>query len=328
MIRLGSLLFPSLVRCGETSFKLGGSQGTTTLYRLDWSRADAAREASWVKWAGNGPSTSDSTFFLCKYHGTLPKKYDDWVKDMIFAVPQNYYDEIHRTARQGLIEWSTERHFDTMIREVCLEPAIGYIFTAFRLLADCIYDEKTNFFFRGPDKIIAPQALLYKFWSGQTGGGLVQKHADFDRIRSHLECTCTGDEECSKCSDEFSVTIRRFLRAIDEHEKAIEKGHPSRVDGPIVVSDVQSDSSSVLTISTTASNAFTMTSGQPALVVDGPVVINGELTVNPAKESDLRELFLKETGIVAETETPDGKKHLSPGYVTWLEKRATRVKKD
>jgi len=319
MIRLGSLLFPSLGRCGETTFK-SGSQGATTLYRLDWSRADSAREASWVKWAGNGPSTS-SCFYLCKYHGTLPKKYEDWVKDMLFAIPQSYYDEIHRTARMGLIEWSTERHFDTMIRDICLQPAIGYIFTSFRLLADCLYDEKTNYFSRDPDKVIAPQALLYKFWSGQTGRGLIRDHAHFNRIESSEQCTCVETDTASH--------IRCFLKAIKEHEDLIEKDCPHMSDGPAV----GSDSTASFTLGTASSgglNSFTVTTGQPALVVDGPVIINGELTVNPAKPKslDMKTLFQEETGIVAETETPDGGRHLTPSYVKWLEDRASRSFKE
>lgn len=331
MIRLGSLLFPSLVRCGETTFK-SGSSGATTLYRLDWNRADSAREASWVKWAGNGPSTSNTAFYLCKYHGTLPKKYDDWVKDMLFAIPQSYYDEIHRTARLGLIEWSTERHFDTMIREICLQPAIGYIFTSFRLLADCLYDEKTNYFSRDPDKVIAPQALLYKFWSGQTGRGLIRDHADFRRIESSVQCTCGENEKCSKCEKEDSSTsyhIRCFLKAIKEHEELVEKDCPQMSDGPVVVSD----STAIFTLGTASSgglNNFTVTTGQPALVVDGPVVINGELTVNPEKPKglDMKMLYQEETGIVAETETPDGGRHLTPSYLKWLEDRASRSFKE
>jgi len=330
MIRLGSLLFPSLVRCGETTFKSGSDRGATTLYRLDWSRADSAREASWVKWAGDGPSTSSTSFYLCKYHGTLPKKYDDWVKDMVFAIPQSYYDEIHRTARMGLIEWSTERHFDTMIREVCLQPAIGYIFTSFRLLADCIYDEKTNYFSRDPDKVIAPQALLYKFWSGQTGRGLIRDHADFKRIESFLPCTCAGDEECSKCSENDNSSprqIRLFLRAIKEHEETIEKDAPMMSEK---VWPVAADSTAIFTTSSGGIENLTVTLGQPALVVDGPVIINGKLTVNPEPEKplDMKGLFCKETGIVAETETPDGKRHLTPGYLKWLEEHASRSFKE
>jgi hypothetical protein len=234
MIHLGSLLFPSLVRCGETTFKSwSDGKSATTLYRLDWSRADSAREASWVKWVGDRPSTSNTTTYLCKYHGTLPKKYDDWVKSMLFAIPQNYFDEIRRTARMGLIEWSTGRPFDTMIRDICLQPAIGYIFTSFRLLADCLYDEKTNYFYRGPDKVIAPQALLYKFWSGQTGGGLVRDHAHFNRIES-MQCDCRENEECSKCVMDNPIWC--FLQTIKEHENLVEKDCPVMSNGPAVES--------------------------------------------------------------------------------------------
>ena len=281
MLRLsGSIHFPSLLRVGETQFKSWQETGmSTTLYRLDWSRLDSEREQHWVKKLSER-HTSDQTFILADYPGSLPEPYDLWVKSLIFSIPSRYLDEIRRVSRMAAIEWATERHFDTMIRDICLSPAIAYVYVGFRLLADCLYDAKTNYFYRGENKIIAPQALLYKFWAGQTGRGCVRDHAAFRKIQGSV-CSCKGDQGCSTCH-----AVREFLKAIDEYEERLEKDFP-----PTVVSGSDStnmiagnDSGFIIGDSTglfTERGTSTIsTSAQPALIVDGSVVINGDLKVN------------------------------------------------
>ena len=217
MLRLTpTLLFPRFVRTGETNFKSksGSSDSKTTMvYQLDWDPIDKIREDRWYKYQAQ---TSDS-----KFMGTLPPKYDEWVKGMQFAIPQHYMEEIRRCAHQASIEWATERHFDTMIREICLKPAISYAYVAFRLIADCMYDDQSNYFYRGDDKTIATQAMLYKFWSYQTGRGLLKDHAMFSRIEgivneSHLfsqhtlmsiKCECGERSFFTASSDGWKIDL-------------------------------------------------------------------------------------------------------------------------
>jgi hypothetical protein len=180
-----SLLFPNLNFQSEAQFKSWSPDGpdfkrasnsgkTTSIFKLDWGAVDKIKEDRWLK---DIAKTSDS-----KFPGTLPQKYDSWVKGMLFALPENYLSEIRRCARLAQTEWGTGRGFDTMIREICLQPAVEYAYVAFRLMADCLYDASTNYFYRGPDKGIATQALLYKFWSFQTGRGLVRSNSGFDKL--------------------------------------------------------------------------------------------------------------------------------------------------
>lgn len=226
MLRLSHpLMFPRLVRQGETTFKShSDSNKSTDIYKLNWAPMDEAREYRWIQRNGNGPYTSDQTFYLMKYPGTMPKEYDDWVKGLLFAIPRHYLDEIRRTANMAVIEWGKERGFDTMIRDVCLEPAINYAYVSFRLLADCIYDPETNYFYRHANKIITSQALLYKFWSGQTGWGLIRAHARFDKITWLI----TGEKQDSKLimgekqnSNNETEEVRKFIKAIDKYEKQL-----------------------------------------------------------------------------------------------------------
>jgi len=275
-----SLQFPRLVRQGETVFRgHPDSNNSINLYKLNWGPMDESREQQWIRRVGDSLSSNDQTFHLVRFPGTLPKTYDDWVKDMLFAIPRHYQDEIRRTARMAVTEWATERSFDTMIRDICLGPAIEYAYVSFRLLADCLYDQKTNYYDRREDKFIVPQVLLYKFWSGQTGRGLVRDHAHFERLTKRLETYKRaapggpGDDD-SVGNDSKTAIIQRFIEAIDKHEKDIEELIPQTMTtaGPSL-----SDSSPLVIHSDNLLTFTTSTSNN--IVMQGDVEINGSLTV-------------------------------------------------
>lgn len=198
-----SLLFPRFSPQGEVSFKSwSDSQKTTDTYKLDWDTIDNIKKERY-----NRNINKESP-----YPGTLPELYDNWVKNMIFAIPNTYKAEIRRCTHLALLEWGTNRPFDTMIREICLEPAISYIYVSFRLIADCLYDKEANYFYRGEDKAYATQAMLYKFWSFQTGSGLIKKHARFENlnhenniVQDFLEVINKYEETNLKLKEELPV---------------------------------------------------------------------------------------------------------------------------
>ena len=205
MLSLNRLLFPRLVHQGEAPLK----DSKLPLYTLDWNPIDKTRRDRYVK------SIVDEVkgIPIDKLYPftTMPPPYNKWIKGLFFVIPHNYMEEIRRCARLGVIEWSTARPFDTMIKGICLEPAIDYIFVAFRLLADCVYDKKTEYYYRGKDKIFIAQALLYKFWSFQTGSGLIKDHAQFKRL------------ECYRNVGLDTPELEEFIKAINKHEKEIFK---------------------------------------------------------------------------------------------------------
>jgi hypothetical protein len=173
----GSLLFPSLVLINKVQFKswnTNTNDKTTFVYKLDWEKIDNIKKENWKR---NKQQTSESEF-----PGTLPQKYNKFVNDLQFSIPTQYMDEIRRNSRQAQLEWATNRHFDTTIKEICLQPSIEYAYVAFRLLTDCLYDPKTNYFYRGHNKSFATQALLYKFWAHQTGRSMIRNNAKFNKI--------------------------------------------------------------------------------------------------------------------------------------------------
>jgi len=218
MLRVVSpLYFPKLIRIGEVTFKAwSDSPKSTNIYKLDWSEAERIKKEKFEKWANNHAGTSDS-LKKYQYFPELPQEYDEWLKDFTIALPANYYKTIREFSRRGLEVWSSEYSFDTMIRELCLKPAQAYIEVAFKLIADCLYDAGKNYFYRGDDKILFAHAALYKFWNGQTGRGLLERNADFDRLKSFTKITACVDGDMQK-----HKIVRKFLDDIKEYQKQYE----------------------------------------------------------------------------------------------------------
>jgi len=140
-------------------------------YMLDWSSVDKIKKDKFNCWASE---YSHKLVFV----PTIPLEYK-WIEDLKFMIPDTYLSEIRRNAHIASEEWNIRRPFDTMIREACLAPAIEHIFTAFYLLGDCVYNEKS---FGYDHDFPYANILAYKFWMYQTGGGLVWDHSHGDRI--------------------------------------------------------------------------------------------------------------------------------------------------
>jgi len=209
MISFNSLLFPRFVFQEEVTLR----DSKVPFYKLHWDEIDKIRRERFVKSIADGvegiPVENLYPFT------TLPHPYNKWVKDMTFAISNTYMEEIRRYARLGIFEWSRHKPIsDTMIRDICLEPAIQYIYVAFRLIVDCMYDKKVQYYYRGPDKAYAPQALLYKFWSFQTGSGLIKDHAQFRRIENFVEKSTYWAPK---------PEIEKFFEVIKIHEKKLFK---------------------------------------------------------------------------------------------------------
>lgn len=197
------LYFPKLKKIDEISIGLRSERSdegkVTSIYSLDWSLQNKIKEEHYIKWRS---STSDM-----KFPGDLPKEYEEMLGKIIFAIPFHYLQRIRYYAKLGFELWNEKNSFDTNIREMCLKPSISSVEVAFKLIADCIYDKKTNYFYRGDDKVIISRVMLYKFWNHQTGRGLLEDHADFDGMM------CWKDRECVK---KFIEAIKKFREKLDE----------------------------------------------------------------------------------------------------------------
>ncbi len=214
------LFFPRLIRTGEVKFKAWSDTAkTTTTYELDWSESEKKKEEGYYKWY-SGYASTDNQANEFMYIPELPKKHDDWLKNFTIAIPAHYLETIRSFSRRGLDVWIGRYPFDTMIREICLKPAIAYIDVAFRLIADCLYDPSTKYFYRGADKILFAHIALYKFWSGQTGGGLLERNADFDRLESMIKVTTCLEQDLKT-----HKIIKEFLDDMRDHRNNKEVQH-------------------------------------------------------------------------------------------------------
>lgn len=204
-----SLLFPKLKFQKNVNIKGNGWEKDAIIYILDWTKCDEQKERLFNNWKSN--HYPDKNIW---YVSTLPKPYDALVKNFQFIIDGKYLREINRNSHNAFYEWNFQRSFDTVIREMCLEPAISFAQVAFRLLGDCLYNSETNYYERDNIlRLIAPRIMLYKFWAHQTGRGLLKRHSLFDMFNdSHY----IFNNEIIKLNQIFDAHEEEFNKSIDD----------------------------------------------------------------------------------------------------------------
>jgi hypothetical protein len=149
---------------------------TLMIYRLDWAeqqcRLRHSLNAGWRQQLA-GKATAKLKPALPIEESILT------LADFRFSIDTEYKKEIRNQARQAMREWDAagDLSFDTNIREQCLAPAIAHVRVAFELLADCLYDPKTNYFDRETCGTAGLVMMLAQFWFHQTGAGVALAHA-------------------------------------------------------------------------------------------------------------------------------------------------------
>ena len=175
--------------------EIGEEAKPVSLFKLDWS--------------------NHRTRYL-KDDLALPKEWGKHFDDLLFVLNKSYLNEIHRQSEMAFTEWARSRSFDTMIRDVCLEPVTAHIWVAFRLICDCIFDDERKYY-REHDWVrnLSANALVYRFWHGQTGDGLLWYKSKMDKVEEFVNMS-----KASSCMGEAvrSKTIS-FLHYLKEHEK-------------------------------------------------------------------------------------------------------------
>lgn len=196
------------------------------LFKLGWDAVDEFKQnhyREWVAkhWKGEHPKE------LCdQVPTTLPKQYDDIIKNMVYAIPHSYHIEIEHFAQLYYQERHRIRHFDTVIRDMCLKVSQTAIGCAFKLLADCTYDAQNQTWLRETpefDRFMIEHLLMYKFWREATGRGLVWDHAEMDRLEEvcvHIE---HGGDGYYKSSMEMIKKYRRCAGELRMWEEEQEK---------------------------------------------------------------------------------------------------------
>lgn len=200
------LVFPRIRWAGEGPLAKGNVDKHTQIYRLDWEAFDETLLKQHKRWNRRCWPGLEIPF-----HSVLPERYDQLLRNARFALNQTYELEIQRNCRRALEEWNIYRGFDTNVRETCLETGQAHAWVAFYLLNDCLYDEETKYYDRGPQSWLLNHAMVYKFWGHQTGGGLLWRNARFEQLLDRV----SGDHVSSDVRDAVVV----FLHSVREHEK-------------------------------------------------------------------------------------------------------------
>lgn len=205
-----SLLFPKLKFQKKVNIHGTGWDKDTVIYTLDWSKTDEQKERLFNSWKTN--NHPDKKVW---YVSTLPEPYDTLIKNLQFTIDGKYLREINRMSHNAFYEWNMQRSFDTMIREMCLEPAISFAQVAFRLLGDCIYNSDTNYYERDSTlRLIVPHLMLYKFWAHQTGRGLLREHSMFSKLENKPKLKKETEEELIKLYSILSIHEEEFNKSV------------------------------------------------------------------------------------------------------------------
>lgn len=165
----------------------------------------------------------------------LPEPYEQQIQNLVFKLDSwgcesSYLTEICRTRDNAIHEWGLQKgRFDTSIREMCLEPAITFSQTHFKLLWDCVADTslRTSYWLRN--------ALLYKMWLGQTGGGCVFINAGLHELNRGTDRLLSTDYEDSPLSEEQYTTLtglESFRRKMYRFQETPLFGKPYRLSAP------------------------------------------------------------------------------------------------
>lgn len=220
MIKSFYLYFPTFIHQGEVNFEKGnrtGARKNTSIFSLDWSKKEVQMQER---------NRSNVDKFRGLPYIDLPEKWDNYLKTKLFVIPVNYLNEIRHQSLQALMEWNrSPLSFDTMIREICISPAKSHITAAFKLIKDCGYDSDTKYYSRNTlDIDLLDHIMIYKFWSGQTGRGLLWRNAELDNLEQWVKDAC--DKNIDHLLDRVTK-VKEFLSDMKSYEEYREKRYDS-----------------------------------------------------------------------------------------------------
>ncbi|KKN98492.1 hypothetical protein LCGC14_0146030 [marine sediment metagenome] len=142
----------------------------------------------------------------------------EWLDDVdkaVYVLSSNYVDGVRKAAKLAVSAWNEEWYFDTIVRDQGLKPAIEYVYYAFYLLADCLYDLETKYFARHPLRSILPQILAFEFWWFQTGSGNILEHSKTPSVADVERSMQAGASSINEIQLEWSKYAEDRVMALD-----------------------------------------------------------------------------------------------------------------
>lgn len=189
-----SLIFPKVEYIKDTKFRSWGDKDTkhnsTKIYKLKWSDKHI-----------------------------LPEPYDTWLNRLTFALPEKYLVEIRRCARMAQLEWQAHKPFDTAVLDQA--PAAGFVYNIAQLLKDCVFDQNTEYFYRGDDKTVVKYIILYKFWTANVGCALVQQYSNIYDLGYLISKIWKKSGE-----KKYGWIAKEFIEAMDKYENDLCENSP------------------------------------------------------------------------------------------------------
>jgi len=188
--------FPQLVFVEEINFPTNDSKAP--LYRLDWSKFEDHHKEKHEAW--NKKWYPSQTIPAADF---VPEEYRT-IDSMHYLLDGKYIDEINRCFRQAFDEWQQNKPFDTVIRLVTLDIQKAYLYVGFKLLCDCMFSKKTDFYERGVLKTIAPHYFLVRFWQHNVGTSHVYDFSMLNKLKER------------KSSDVDGIVINNFVNEVEK----------------------------------------------------------------------------------------------------------------
>jgi len=198
--------FPQLLFKEEICFPTNSSKAP--LYKLDWSKFDAHGRQTLSKWNSLYKPEVEIPYF-----SIVPENIEELLNNRTFLLEGKYLNEINRCFRQAFEEWQIKKPFDTAITSMTMEIQKAYVFVGFKLLCDCLFDEKTFYYERSILKRIAPHAMAARFWQQYVGTGLIEEFSYINKLEGLISIKNLGTD---------GIVIETFIKDLRNKIKSLE----------------------------------------------------------------------------------------------------------
>lgn len=187
------------------------------LTKLNWDYSEGKKRGNYSKW-----QTETGNTYL-EFVPSLPDNWNDFLNNQVFSMNQETLDEIRFHVNQG-IDNSDRKKLPYIHENFTFESTTKSFEIAFRILADCLYDEEKMNWANDSKKSLVASILLYKFWAHQIKYSEVLKLSLIDKLKEkYLD---EYEKTDSKLKEEYFKKYNNsfgfnFLEDIEKHNKQL-----------------------------------------------------------------------------------------------------------
>lgn len=177
---------PHLKKIDEATVKHPEKPFKGNLFILEWNSIEFRKFSKFEQFLRSWDIT-DPNEINERFPGTTSNTNYEFTNKMKFVISNTYLNQIRNNVLQAYNSLVSVDIDDTMIREYCMKPSEMNIQVAFFLIADCLFDEETNYFDRKYHINHITSSLLWRYWSFSTGRGLLRKRCLIDELENNLK---------------------------------------------------------------------------------------------------------------------------------------------